>query len=52
MVDTNREELLEAIEKFKHRYGIYEPLDQERLDAIILEIKEDKKSKKKKRRRS
>lgn len=52
MIETNSGELMEAIQRFKQRYGVYEPLDNDRLDEIILEIKEEKKAKKKKRRRS
>ena len=42
MQDTTHEELMEAIELFKGRYGIKEPLDMFRLDTIILEIRTDK----------
>ena len=43
MADTNPEELMKAIEIFKQRYGIKEPLDSTRLDEIIEELKKEKK---------
>ena len=42
MGETNHEELMEAIELFKRRYGIHEPLDLFRLDTIILELRTEK----------
>ena len=49
MGDTNPQELLKAIEVFKHKYGIYEPLDMFKLDDIIAELRtEATKTKKKK----
>jgi len=40
MEDTNSEELMEAIEVFKYKYGIKEPLDLFRLDEIIQELRQ------------
>ncbi len=51
MGDTNPTELMEAIEIFKHRYGIKEPLDMFRLDEITIEIREKKAKEKKKGRK-
>ncbi len=39
MQDTTHEELMEAIELFKGRYGIKEPLDMFRLDNIIMDLR-------------
>ena len=49
MEDTNQEMVLEAIEIFKSRYGIKEPLDLFRMDEIIEELKQKQKQTKKKR---
>ena len=48
MNETNQEELMKAIEKFKYKYGIQTPLDMFRLDEIIEEMREE--AKKPKRR--
>ena len=50
MQDTSQEELMKAIELFKGRYGIKEPLDMFRLDAIILELRTEKAKKKTKKK--
>jgi len=47
MGDTNPKELMQAIERFKHKYGIKTPLDMFRLDEIIEEIRKENKAKKK-----
>jgi hypothetical protein len=39
MGDTNSQELLKAIEVFKQKYGVYEPLDMFRLDDIIAGLR-------------
>lgn len=49
MGDTNQAELMEAIEVFKYRYGIKEPLDMFRLDEIIEELRNKKETKEKKK---
>lgn len=46
MADTNSTELMEAIERFKNKYGIKTPLDMFKLDEIIEEIRAEKKGKK------
>ena len=48
--DTDPNTLYKAIEVFKSRYGIQEPLDSKRLDSIIVELKaEANKNKRRKR---
>lgn len=46
MNDTNQDELMKAIEKFKDKYGIQTPLDMFKLDEIITELREAKPTKK------
>ena len=48
MNDTNETEILKAIEVFKGRYGIKEPLDMFRMDDIIIELRAEAKTTKKK----
>jgi len=43
MEDTNQDMVIEAIEIFKGRYGIREPLDLFRMDEIIEELKQKQK---------
>ena len=50
MEEASSDIIYNAIEIFKERYGIKTPLDLERMDKIIVELKEA--SKKPKRRRS
>ncbi len=42
MQDTNHNELMEAIKKFKDKYGIHTPLDMFGLDEIIEELRKHK----------
>ncbi len=49
MEDASQTMVMEAIEIFKGRYGIKEPLDLFRMDDIIAELKEKAKTTKKKR---
>ena len=51
MEDANPDMVMNAIEIFKERYGIKEPLDLFRMDSIITELKEAKKTKKKKEKK-
>lgn len=51
MRETTKDELLEAIERFKKKYGIKEPLDNDRLDEIIDEMREEKQKPKKRRKK-
>ena len=39
MVEASSDIIYNAIEIFKERYGIKEPLDLERMDKIIIELK-------------
>ena len=49
METASQDMVIEAIEIFKDRYGIHEPLDLFRMDEIIEELKQ--KQKKTKRRK-
>jgi len=51
MEDTDQPTVIRAIEIFKERYGIKEPLDLFRMDEIIAELKEEAKQTKKKRKK-
>ena len=48
MEEASQDMVMNAIEIFKDRYGIKEPLDLFRMDSIIAELKEAKKTKRKK----
>ena len=47
MEEASQPMVMNAIEIFKERYGIKEPLDLFRMDSIITELKEANKTKKK-----
>jgi hypothetical protein len=47
MGETNSKEIMRAIEIFKDRYGIREPLDMFRIDEIIEELRKESKLSKK-----
>ena len=42
MEAVNDKTLMEAMKIFKETYGVYEPLDLERLEIILKQIKESK----------
>lgn len=48
MEEANQEMVLRAIEIFKDKYGIKEPLDLFRMDEIITELKKEAKTTKRK----
>ena len=50
MEDTDQATVVRAIEIFKDRYGIKEPLDLFRMDDIIAELKEEMKTKKRRKK--
>ena len=52
MEEANQDIVMKAIEIFKDRYGIKEPLDLFRMDEIIAELKEAKKTKRRKKKES
>jgi hypothetical protein len=47
MEEASQEIVIKAIEIFKERYGIKEPLDLFRMDDIIREVKEKTRRRKK-----
>ena len=48
MEEASQDMVMNAIEIFKDRYGIKEPLDLFRMDEIIAELKQKQQKKKKK----
>jgi len=52
MEEASQDMVMNAIEIFKDRYGIKEPLDLFRMDEIIAELKEAKKTKRRKKKES
>ncbi len=45
MLDASEREVLDAMKEFKQVYGVYAPVELDKLEAIIIKLRKEKGSK-------